>query len=247
MTDDNSTADPDPFSESPPRGMSPTSGGFARFCSQCGQPRIENGAFCPSCGARYDPVPPSPGPSVPRRTSEPQGARSGSSPVAVIFLTLLVIGAALWFMNNTVLGLQLKCRYLNDLGACLEVVVSQPQSLFSNGAGGDNPTVIPTAPTTPPITDVTLPPAVIPAPTPGACTVTWFYAPPPWMTKLVTALVKGQNVVTGTDIDAEPITPCEKAMWLAGAMAGGNCQGTVCLPINDTPHGRYDRRLENLP
>ena len=81
-------------------------------------------------------------------------------------------------------------------------------------------------------------------PAPNACTVTWLYDPPSWMTKLVASLVTGQDVITGTPIDSEPVSPCEKAQWLAGTAAGVDCQGTVCLGINDTGHGRYDRGLE---
>jgi hypothetical protein len=84
-------------------------------------------------------------------------------------------------------------------------------------------------------------------PAPNACTVTWLYSPPGWMTKLVSALANGEDVPTGTPIDTYSMTPCEKAQWLAGSGAGGDCQGTVCLGITDTAHGRYDRGLEGDP
>lgn len=106
-------------------------------------------------------------------------------------------------------------------------------------------------PTVPPVSGPSAPPAanstLISTPEPRACAVTWLYAPPSWMTTLVAALAQGQDVVTGTTIDAYSMTPCEKATWLAGGGAGGNCEGTVCLGINDTPHGRYDRGLATLP
>jgi len=86
-------------------------------------------------------------------------------------------------------------------------------------------------------------PTSVLAPKPSGCTVTWFYAPPSWMSNLVAALVKGQDVPTGTPIDSFAITPCQKARWLAGSAVDCHVQATVCFGINDTPHGRYDRGL----
>lgn len=78
------------------------------------------------------------------------------------------------------------------------------------------------------------------------CPVTWLYTPSSSMASLVTSLANGQDQLTNTAIDGQPISPCEKAVWLAGSAAGGDCQGTVCLGINDTAHGPYDRGLEGL-
>jgi hypothetical protein len=76
-----------------------------------------------------------------------------------------------------------------------------------------------------------------------ACAVTWLYTAPSWMTNLVGVLATGQDVPTGTPIDSFAITPCQKAMWLAGSAVDCHVQATVCFGINDTPHGRYDRGL----
>lgn len=81
---------------------------------------------------------------------------------------------------------------------------------------------------------------------PSSCPVAWLYTPLSSMASLVTSLANGQDQLTNTAIDGQPITPCEKAVWLAGGGAGGDCQGTVCLGINDTAHGRFDRGLETL-
>jgi hypothetical protein len=81
----------------------------------------------------------------------------------------------------------------------------------------------------------------------ATCRVTWYYTPPAWMASLVAVLSGGRNVLTGTPIDTVPMTPCQKAKWLAGAAAGDGCSGTVCEGINDSPHGRYDRGLTESP
>ena len=126
------------------------------------------------------------------------------------------------------------------LAACSSAAAPTPIIIYVTPA--------PVPPSAPASVSTTKPVAkATPIPKTAACTVTWFYTPSSSMTVLVATLMKGQDVLTGTVIDTEPITPCDKAQWLAGAGVGGNCQGTVCLGINDTPHGRYDRGLATLP
>ena len=46
--------------------------------------------------------------------------------LATIALGIAVVLGGSWFLNNTRPGLDLKCRLLNDAGACLLVVLTQP-------------------------------------------------------------------------------------------------------------------------
>jgi hypothetical protein len=43
-----------------------------------------------------------------------------------LVLVVAVVFGTLWFLNSTRPGLDIKCRYLNDLGACFEAVLTQP-------------------------------------------------------------------------------------------------------------------------
>ena len=88
----------------------------AGYCATCGSQRPVGAAECPTCGASFAPVAPS-------RT--PRARRSGNHPLTIVILVALVIGG-IYLLNNTRVGLELKCRYLNDLGACLEVVLITP-------------------------------------------------------------------------------------------------------------------------
>jgi hypothetical protein len=88
----------------------------ADYCGTCGTERPDGATVCPSCGASFAPVsPPQP---VPRR-------RSGNHPLTILALIVLAIGG-IYLLNNTQVGLELKCRYLNDLGACVEAVLTAP-------------------------------------------------------------------------------------------------------------------------
>ena len=52
--------------------------------------------------------------------------RSATTALATIALGVVVVLGGSWFLNNTRPGLELKCRLLNDAGACLLVVLTQP-------------------------------------------------------------------------------------------------------------------------
>ena len=44
---------------------------------------------------------------------------------SVIVVIALVLGT-LWVLDNTQVGLNIKCRFLNDIGACLEAALTGP-------------------------------------------------------------------------------------------------------------------------
>ena len=209
------------------------------FCPKCGTPRVGAFRFCRSCQFDFDEIermagatgaPPAPQPSsAATNTSDASsGSASHQAPVplrgALIILAIISVGA--------IAGLAM---ILATRGSG----ISAPASPAATESGVISATDQPTASPTPAPT-----PTAKPTAKPRACMVRWFYDPPAWMSQLVAALVKGKDLVTGTAIDSQPIGACEKAVWLAGGSAGGDCYGTVCLGIDDTPHGRYDRGLE---
>lgn len=89
---------------------------WVRFCAACGQPRDTGALLCSQCGAPF--------PEASSRR-QPQGIQTedtrsaGSSPLATAVLVVVMLGLAVWFFMGTQIGLQLRCQYLNDLGACL--------------------------------------------------------------------------------------------------------------------------------
>lgn len=60
----------------------------------------------------------------------------GSSVVASALLSVAIIVVGLWALNNTSIGLNIKCRYLNDLGACFLVVLTEPTGPSRNRPEG---------------------------------------------------------------------------------------------------------------
>jgi hypothetical protein len=62
-----------------------------------------------------------------------------SSVVASALLAVLLIVAGSWALNSTALGLSIKCRVFNDLGACFVAALSEPYAP-PIGRGPDAPT-----------------------------------------------------------------------------------------------------------
>lgn len=82
---------------------------------------------CPRCGYLFGEV---------AADSRPAAPRAGPSTARVVMTTLLLLIAAAWFLNNTRLGLEIKCRFLNDVGACLAVALT---SEVEAGGGSATP------------------------------------------------------------------------------------------------------------
>ncbi len=61
--------------------------------------------------------------------------KAGSVLATALLAALLLVGGS-WFLNNTVAGLNIKCRVFNDLGACFVVALTQP-IVPSGDSGGD--------------------------------------------------------------------------------------------------------------
>ncbi len=59
--------------------------------------------------------------------------RSATTALATIVLGVMVVLGGSWFLNNTRPGLELNCRLLDDAGACLLVVLTQPVQPESGG------------------------------------------------------------------------------------------------------------------
>jgi hypothetical protein len=87
------------------------------FCANCGIAGSAGAKYCASCGNAFE----SAGTPTPRK-----GKQRRSSPIAVIALTLLVIVGGLYLLNNTVMGLSIRCHVLGDYGACLLESFTEP-------------------------------------------------------------------------------------------------------------------------
>jgi hypothetical protein len=60
--------------------------------------------------------------------------------LAILVLIVLVVAASTWALNGTTLGLQVKCRVFNDIGACFIDALTQPipqsPAFRTDGSGG---------------------------------------------------------------------------------------------------------------
>jgi len=100
-------------------------------CPNCAAGLGSGMAFCPSCGTRFpQPTPGAPAPTPPQAPyiAQPPARRTSSvgTTFALVALIVVVVLGTLWFLNNTRPGLQIKCKYLNDAGACLTLLLTEP-------------------------------------------------------------------------------------------------------------------------
>lgn len=62
-------------------------------------------------------------------------AVNARSVLASALLAVILIVAGSWALNNTSIGLNIKCRVFNDLGACLIVALTEPYTPSTSGGG----------------------------------------------------------------------------------------------------------------
>ncbi len=60
----------------------------------------------------------------------------GTSVLATAVLAAILVFGGLWALDNTAVGLNIKCRFFNDFGACLIVALTEPASPSDGGSGG---------------------------------------------------------------------------------------------------------------
>ncbi len=60
---------------------------------------------------------------------------NGRSVLASALLAVVFIAAGMWALNNTTIGLNIKCRVFNDLGACVIMALTEPVSPTTGGGG----------------------------------------------------------------------------------------------------------------
>jgi hypothetical protein len=65
-------------------------------------------------------------PWVRATTGDENVGRSATTALATVALGVVVVLGGAWFLNNTRPGLEIKCRFLNDAGACLLFVLTEP-------------------------------------------------------------------------------------------------------------------------
>lgn len=97
----------------------PDRSGWYHACPNCGFRRMFGmyiTSTCPTCGYRM--APPAP-------PADPPKSKGGSSALATALMAVVLVVGTLWFLNSTRVGVEIKCRYLNDPGACLELLVLQ--------------------------------------------------------------------------------------------------------------------------
>jgi hypothetical protein len=63
----------------------------------------------------------------------------GTSVLATAVLAGVLVFGGLWAMDNTAVGLNIKCRVFNDLGACLIVALTEPASPVDSNGGWYEP------------------------------------------------------------------------------------------------------------
>jgi hypothetical protein len=90
------------------------------LCPQCGTDTTPLGAnphpkFCPTCGYPLGTWISQISPSIPRG----RGGSDGAAWLTRIALLALVVIGLLFLLNNTNVGLVIKCHVLGDWGACL--------------------------------------------------------------------------------------------------------------------------------
>ncbi len=114
------------------------------YCPKCGAPRGEpSAAFCPHCGSAFEPA-------LARVPARARPSRPLVRP-ATLLLTFLVVVGGLWVVNNTRLGVSVKCHLLGETGACVEeallqavapVIQTNRATNLQQVTGGDAPCAI---------------------------------------------------------------------------------------------------------
>jgi hypothetical protein len=104
---------------------------MSTYCAHCGAPQPELAKYCPSCGKEVASADP---PTAQRRRNRRQ-----SHPASVVILAVVVVVAFLYLLNNTAVGLSVKCHLFDDVGACLVESVTVPGSVqdILNKIGND--------------------------------------------------------------------------------------------------------------